>query len=78
LIEHTNSQKEIPKPFNLSEPTLKSPAIKVYLRNPADRAIVSPLIRQFSPYCDNICYLEADICRQELDIEIEMLLLQDS
>jgi len=73
LIEHTDSQKEILKPFELSNSYVKSPAVKVYLRNPTDLAIVSPIIQDFLPACDNICYLHADICRQELDIEIEML-----
>lgn len=69
LIEHANSQRETQRFFRLSD----SIAIKVYLRNPADIAIVSPLIQDFLPDCSNICYLHADICRQELDIEIEML-----
>ncbi len=74
LIQYTNDQETIEKPFNSSDTTVDPPAIKVYLRNPADLAIVAPLIEEFSPNCSNICYLTADICRQELDIEIEMQL----
>lgn len=73
LIEHANSQNEVRNVFDLSDSLARRPAIKVYLRNPADLAIVSPIIEEFLPDCDNICYLHADICRQELDIEIEML-----
>lgn len=51
-----------------------TPFIKVYLRNPADRDKVAPIIQEFSPDSKSICYLQADICRQELDIEIEMLI----
>jgi len=73
LIEHTNSQDEVRSVFDLSDSQVKSPAIKVYLRNPADLMTVSPKIEELLPACDNICYLHAVICRQELDIEIEML-----
>ena len=72
LIDHTNAQESIQdNTFDISE---VFPAIKVYLRNPMDRDSVAPLVEQFALHSDNICYLQADICRQELDIEIEMLL----
>ena len=55
-------------------PLSTPPFIKVYLRNPDDFQKVSQLIQEFVPNCNNICFLQADICRQELDIEIEMLI----
>lgn len=47
-------------------------AIKVYLRHAADRARVEPLLAAWSK--TDACYLRADICRRELDIEIELIL----
>ncbi|MCU7940115.1 MAG: hypothetical protein KZQ64_01940 [gamma proteobacterium symbiont of Bathyaustriella thionipta] len=70
LIEHANAQTGTISQFDLSN----SPAVKIYLRNPADLAIVLPIIKDTLSNGDNICYLHADICRQELDIEIEMLI----
>lgn len=78
LIEHTNSQDEVRSTFDLSDSQMRPPAIKVYLRNPADIMTVSPIIEELLPACGNICYLHADICRQELDIEIEMVLSRES
>ena len=49
-------------------------AVKVYLRKPSDQQKVQTVLQQFMPNCTNICYLQADICRQELDVEIELLL----
>lgn len=71
LIEHCNSKKEIAVHFDAQQ---KSTAIKVYLRSPDDLDVVAPIIRENFSHSDNICYLKADICRQELDIEIETLL----
>ena len=72
LIEHSNAQETIRgNEFDLIG---LNPAIKVYLRHASDRRSIMPLIEAFAPDSENICYLEADICRQELDIEIEMLL----
>ncbi len=74
LIQHTNQQPEVSTYFNLSDATNGSSSLKVYLRNPDNFPEVAPLIQEFAPLCKNICYLQADICRQELDIEIEMIL----
>ena len=73
LIQHANEQIKITANFDLNNTTNHSPTIKVYLRNPDDFQKVSRLIQEFVPNCNNICFLQADICRQELDIEIEML-----
>lgn len=47
----------------------------VYLRNPADRARVDPILRSGLSITDeDILWLKADICRAELDIEVEVTL----
>ena len=74
LIQHSNEKCVEDEPFNLASPASESAAIKVYLRNPADLDKVLPIIQDFTLDSKNTCYLQADICRQELDIEIEMLL----
>ena len=74
LIQHTNQQLKVSTHFNVSDVTNGSASLKVYLRNPNHFPEVAPLIQEFAPLCDNLCYLQADICRQELDIEIEMIL----
>jgi hypothetical protein len=48
--------------------------LKIYLRYPEHIQQVAPIIHQWLPLCHNVCYLHADICRQELDIEIEMII----
>jgi chorismate lyase/3-hydroxybenzoate synthase len=48
-------------------------ALKIYLRDPADRAAVDPAIdAMFGPTCQRL-YLHGDICRSALLIEIEAL-----
>lgn len=74
LIQHVGKKLNVSTHFNDSGSTTDLSSIKIYLRNPDDLAKVTPLIQKFVPLCNNICYLQADICRQELDIEIEMLL----
>lgn len=79
LIEHSNgdciNDKAIcDEVFSLASSSVGAPIIKVYLRNPDDKEKVAPIIEDFSPDSEYICYLQADVCRQELDIEIEMLL----
>ena len=74
LIQHAGKKFNVSTHFNISDSTADLSSIKIYLRNPDDLAKVTPLIQKFVPLCNNICYLQADICRQELDIEIEMLL----
>jgi len=47
----------------------------VYLRNAEDRPIVEPLLRrELIAETDTVLWLKADICRRELDIEIEIAL----
>ncbi|MCK5647364.1 MAG: hypothetical protein KAI22_00660 [Gammaproteobacteria bacterium] len=88
LIQHSNEQysdeKYTAEPFNpftlasgklmSGNPAAEASAIKVYLRNPGDLDKVLPIIQEFTSDAENICFLQADICRQELDIEIEMLI----
>jgi chorismate lyase/3-hydroxybenzoate synthase len=73
LINFTNAGKYTSKAFNFHE----NSATKVYLRYPDTLSTVSPLIDEFTAGSENICYLQADICRSELDIEIEILLSVD-
>ncbi|WP_269526099.1 hypothetical protein [Coraliomargarita parva] len=50
--------------------------IRVYLRNPEDKAIVAEQLAQdYLKDRDEVFYLHADICRKELQIEIEVTLL---
>ena len=74
LIKHSNEECSTGEGFSLMNSSAGAPIIKVYLRNPADKVIVDPIIQAFTPETQYICYLQADVCRQELDIEIEMLL----
>jgi len=74
LIQHSNEQFETKETFKLNNSAAGAPIIKVYLRNSQDKETIEPIIKDFSPDSKNICYLQADVCRQELDIEIEMLL----
>jgi len=74
LIDHSNEAGTVSEVFHLSSTDKFAPAVKVYLRNPADLDKVQAIIQAFIPGVNNVCYLQADICRQELDIEIEMLL----
>lgn len=47
----------------------------VYLRKPADRALVDPILRSGLSITDeDVLWLKADICRAELDIEVEVAL----
>lgn len=73
LIDHANAQPEIETLFALNERQMPSLAIKVYLRNADDFQKIAPVIQELLPNTQNICYLQGDICRQELDIEIELL-----
>jgi chorismate lyase/3-hydroxybenzoate synthase len=74
LIQYTNTQANVKNIFTWDKTNVQPLSIKVYLRHRTDMAKISPLIHQFIPNCNNICYLQADICRQELDVEIEMML----
>lgn len=49
--------------------------LKVYLRDPGDMARVAPTLRAWTGPGTSLLYLQADICRRELEIEIEGLLL---
>lgn len=49
--------------------------LRVYLRDPADRHRVDPVLRAWAGHGTALLYLRADICRRELDIEIEGLFL---
>ena len=46
---------------------------KVYLRRPDMRAIVEAQLRQAFGESPSILYLQADICRRELLLEIEVV-----
>jgi enamine deaminase RidA (YjgF/YER057c/UK114 family) len=49
---------------------------KVYLRHPADLAAVKQALdRTFFTFADRVSYLRADICRAELNLEIEATVL---
>ncbi len=74
LIEYSSENYVADNTLSLIRSSVGAPVIKVYLRNPADKAKVAPIIQAFSCDSEYICYLQADICRQELDIEIEMLM----
>lgn len=44
---------------------------RVYLRNPADLHLVQPEVHRRLAGADSVVFLQADICRQELLIEVE-------
>jgi chorismate lyase/3-hydroxybenzoate synthase len=73
LIQYANEQEQLAIDFDPHDEINYSQAIKVYLRKPADFQKITPLIQEFTPSSENICFLQADICRRELDIEIEVL-----
>lgn len=74
LIQHAGKKFNVSTHSKTYDNATDLSSLKVYLRNPHDFPKVAPLVQEFVPLCNNICYLQADICRQELDIEIEMLL----
>ncbi|MBF0263681.1 MAG: hypothetical protein HQL46_00285 [Gammaproteobacteria bacterium] len=76
LIKHTNSSILKKDKFKLLMSDKKisdkgSPAIKVYVRNPEQQPKIAAILEKYIQK-ESICYLQADICRQELDIEIEL------
>ena len=73
LIQYANKQEQLAIDFDPHGGLNNSQTIKVYLRKSDDFLKVAPLIQKFAPNCQNICFLQADICRRDLDIEIEML-----
>ena len=47
--------------------------VKAYIRNAEDLGIVRPMVEDIFPAVSEFVYLQADICREELLVEIEAL-----
>ncbi|MEL7036730.1 MAG: hypothetical protein AAFO04_14075 [Cyanobacteria bacterium J06592_8] len=52
-------------------PTLYDRQFTIYLRHPSDLPVVQQMVKNNFTTSDRIIYLHSDICRLELDIEIE-------
>lgn len=55
----------------LPDPTLYDRAFTIYLRDISDLPVVQQMVKNTFAASDSIIYLNSDICRSELDIEIE-------
>ena len=50
----------------------RNSTVRVYVRNPQDREIVTARLNEYLGSIDNnVVFLHADICRRELMVEIE-------
>lgn len=91
-LRNASAAMQLPEPPAASEPSelpaaaFRQPAIvtaqrqcrrfKVYLRNAEDYAAVAERFAALLLPQDEICYVRSDICRAELDIEIEASVTQ--
>ena len=50
---------------------------KVYIRRRADFQPIQAALRKFLPASTSLLYLEADICREELEVEVELVCTLD-
>ncbi|MCU0517210.1 MAG: hypothetical protein MUC60_10175 [Oscillatoria sp. Prado101] len=55
----------------LPDPALYARAFTIYLRKLSDLPVVQQMVKNTFAASDSIIYLHSDICRSELDIEIE-------
>jgi chorismate lyase/3-hydroxybenzoate synthase len=69
LIEHTEKHHEIAKGWDD-----RQGLFKVYLRHPEHLAAVSAVVRRRLPKQAQVLYLQAEICRSELLVEIEAII----
>ena len=51
--------------------TYRIQTLKIYIRNPRDKARIETTLRQNFKTLPECIFLNADVCRQELDVEIE-------
>jgi chorismate lyase/3-hydroxybenzoate synthase len=58
--------------------TLESLLCKVYVRNPSDLPVIQAELREALGPGARPVYLQADICRRDLDVEIEAVAMVDS
>ncbi len=55
----------------LKDSTLYYHTFTIYLRNPSDLPVIQQMVENNFPNSAKVIYLNCDICRSELDIEIE-------
>ena len=55
----------------LPDPMLYDRAFTIYLRHPSDLQVVQQMVQNNFAASDRLIYLHSDICRADLDIEIE-------
>ncbi|NEP90151.1 MAG: hypothetical protein F6K18_26845 [Okeania sp. SIO2C2] len=60
----------------LPDPTLYNRAFTIYLRHPSDLPVVQQMVKNNFATADRFIYLHSDICRSELDIEIEAIITE--
>ncbi|NEQ72322.1 MAG: hypothetical protein F6K23_04055 [Okeania sp. SIO2C9] len=60
----------------LPDPMLYNRAFTIYLRHPSDLPVVQQMVKKNFAAADRLIYLHSDICRSELDMEIEAIITQ--
>jgi chorismate lyase/3-hydroxybenzoate synthase len=60
-------QKKCGRPFRIAD----CEALRVYLRNAGDLAVAEALVTAAGIDRDRVLYLRGDVCRRELDVELE-------
>lgn len=65
VFEHMGFNRGLP------DPMLYDRAFTIYLRHPSDLPVVKQMVKNNFATSDRIIYLNSDICRTDLDIEIE-------
>ncbi|GGA13289.1 hypothetical protein [Okeania sp. KiyG1] len=60
----------------LPDPILYDRTFTIYLRHPSDLPVVQQMVKKNFPAADRLIYLHSDICRSELDIEIEAIITE--
>jgi len=60
----------------LPDPMLYNRAFTIYLRHPSDLPVVKQMVKNNFAASDRLIYLHSDICRSELDIEIEAIITE--
>ncbi len=61
---------------NFPDPELYDRRFTIYLRHPSHLPIVQQMVTENFVMTDHLIYLHSDICRAELDIEIESIIIE--
>ncbi|NEP07979.1 MAG: hypothetical protein F6K25_27920 [Okeania sp. SIO2G4] len=60
----------------LPDPMLYDRSFTIYIRHPSDLPVVQQMVKKNFAAADRLIYLHSDICRSELDIEIEAIITE--